>query len=68
MVSNVPVNSTILLQVASTHPLWDNNVFSTAKFCVIIVSDKMKTRMKIASQEGYRKEQPVLKVLQLFRS
>ena len=32
MVSNMPVNSTLLLQVASTHTLWDNNVLSTANF------------------------------------
>ena len=32
VVPNMPVNSKILLQVASTHTLWENNVVSTAKF------------------------------------
>ena len=32
MLSNMPVSSIILLQVASIHHLWDNNVVSTANF------------------------------------
>ena len=73
MVSNMPLNSTLLLQVASTHTLWDNNVVSAANFTWLLFQIKCNVyeidcRMKTASQEGYWKEQPVLKILQLFKA